>query len=114
MGTETTKDKIEFYELEKVRFIVKDACEIDIAYAYEDLVFSEHGLFIIQFLENTKELGCWFNKECLETNKVNMFNALAKSATLNGLELKYKGKFELSQKEGKDEIDIQFSPIVQS
>lgn len=31
---------VQFYELEKVRFIVKDACGIDIAYAYEDLVFS--------------------------------------------------------------------------
>jgi hypothetical protein len=37
-----------------------------------------------------------------------MFNSLAKSSTLNGLELKYKGKFEMSQKDGKDEIDIQF------
>jgi hypothetical protein len=109
MGTaETTKDKIEFYELEKVKFIVKDACGIDIAYAYEDLVFSEHGLFIIQFQSNTKELGCWFNKECIETSKVTMFNSLAKSATLNGMEMKYKGKFDMSQKEGKDEIDIQF------
>jgi hypothetical protein len=109
MGTaETTKNKIEFYKLEKVKFIVKDACGIDIAYAYEDLVFSEHGLFIIQFQLNTKELGCWFNKECTETSKVSMFNSLAKSSTLNGLELKYKGKFEMSQKDGKDEIDIQF------
>jgi len=109
MGTaETTKDKIEFYELEKVKFIVKDACGIDIAYAYEDLVFSEHGLFIIQFQPNSKELGCWFNKECIETSKVTMFNSLAKSCTLNGMELKYKGKFEMSQKDGKDEIDIQF------
>lgn len=102
---------VQFYELEKVRFIVKDACGIDIAYAYEDLVFSEHGLFIIQFQENEKELGCWFNKECLEPNKVQMFNSLAKSATLNGLELKYKGKFEMSQKPGKEEIDIQFRAV---
>jgi len=112
MGTaETKKGKIEFYELEKVKFIVKDACGIDIAYAYEDLVFSEHGLFIIQFQPDSKELGCWFNKECIETSKVTMFNSLAKSATLNGMELKYKGKFEMSQKDGKDEIDIAFKPV---
>lgn len=40
-----------------------------------------------------------------------MFNSLAKSATLNGLELKYKGKFEMSQKPGKEEIDIQFRAV---
>jgi hypothetical protein len=100
---------VQFYELEKIRFIVKDACGIDIAYAYEDLVFSEHGLFILQFEKDTdKQIGCWFNKECFEPNKVQMFNSLAKSATLNGLDLKYKGKFELSQKNDSEQIDIQF------
>jgi len=108
---ETTENKIEFYELEKVRFIIKDACGIDIGYAYEDLVFSEHGLFIIQFLENSKELGCWFNIECMEPNKVQMFNSLAKSATLNGMELRYKGKFEMSQKDSSEEIDIKFREL---
>lgn len=101
--------EIEFYELEKVRFITKDACGLDIAYAYEDLVFAEHGLFIIQFPnEGGKVLNCWFNKDCIELNRVNMFNSLAKSATLNGLEISYNGKFEMIQKDGLEEIDIKF------
>ena len=33
------EDKIVFYELEKVRFVVKDGTGLDIAYAYEDLYF---------------------------------------------------------------------------
>ncbi len=101
-----------FFELEKVRFIIKDACGLDIAYAYEDLVFSEHGLFIIQFAKGGGNvLDCWFNKDCIELNRINMFNSLAKTATLNGMEMSYKGKFEMAQKEGKEEIDIKFDKI---
>ncbi len=104
--------EVQFYELEKVRFITKDACGLDIAYAYEDLVFSEHGLFIIQFSKDGGNiLDCWFNKDCIELNRINMFNSLAKSATLNGMEMSYKGKFEMTQKEGKEEIDIKFDKI---
>ena len=106
------KDEIEFKELEKVRFIIKDACGLDIAYAYDDLVFAEHGLFILQFpKDGTKVLDCWFNKDCIELNRVTMFNSLAKSATLNKMEISYKGKFEMNQKAGNEEIDIQFEKI---
>jgi hypothetical protein len=49
----------ELYELEKVRFIIKDACGIDVGYAYDDLVFAEHGLFLIQFLDKAStQLAC--------------------------------------------------------
>jgi hypothetical protein len=41
-STLTTEKDIVFFELEKVRFIIKDGSGLDIAYAYEDLVFSEH------------------------------------------------------------------------
>ena len=108
----TTQNEVIFHELEKVRFIVKDGCGIDIAYAFEDLVFSEHELFIIQFVEKSaSELDCWFNKECIEENKVQMFNSLAKSATLNGMNMKYRGKFELSQKENAEQFDIHFEEV---
>jgi hypothetical protein len=107
--TQTNDTTIQLYELEKVRFIIKDACGLDIAYAYEDLVFSEHGIFILQFSkESSSQVTCWFNKDCLETNKAEMVKLLSKSATLNGLKIIPKGKFEMKQKEGSDEIDIQF------
>lgn len=107
-----TYENIDFYELEKVRFIIKDACGLDVAYAYEDLVFAEHGIFLLQFLDKTgDELACWFNKECLETSKVKILNSLTKTATLNGIKLDYKGKFEMLQKAGSEEIDINFLKV---
>jgi hypothetical protein len=99
----------ELYELEKVRFIVKDACGIDLAYAYDDLVFAEHGVFIIQFMnKESTRLACWFNYEIMETEEIKMFDSLAKTALLNNTTIEYKGRFCMKQKTGKEEIQIEF------
>jgi hypothetical protein len=99
----------ELYELEKIRFIIKDACGLDVAYAYDDLVFAEHGLFIIQFLnKQSTQLACWFNAEVYEKEEIKMFDSLAKTATLNNASITYKGRFCMKQKVGTDEIDIEF------
>lgn len=99
----------ELYELEKVRFIIKDACGLDVAYAYDDLVFAEHGLFIVQFTDKAgSQLGCWFNNEILETEEINIFDSLAKTASLNNAVVAYKGRFCMKQKVGSEEIDIEF------
>lgn len=103
---------LELYELEKVRFFIKDACGLDVAYAYDNLVFAEHGLFIVQFLEKSGiELACWFNLEINEENEIRMFDSLAKTVTLNGSYISYKGKFEMNQKANSEEIDIKFIPF---
>ncbi|HRZ98612.1 MAG TPA: hypothetical protein P5084_13735 [Paludibacter sp.] len=99
----------ELYELEKVRFIIKDACGLDVAYAYDDLVFAEHGLFLIQFLDNAAtKLACWFNNEMAELQEIKMFDSLAKTALLNNALITYKGRFMMNQKAGNKEIDIEF------
>lgn len=99
----------ELYELEKVRFIIKDACGLDVAYAYDDLVFAEHGLFIIQFADKAgSQLGCWFNNEILETEEINIFDSLAKTASLNNAAITYKGRFRMKQKVSSEEIEVEF------
>ena len=104
--------KVPFYDLELVRFLIKDGCGLDIAYAYEDLVFCEHGIFILQFIgESSQNLDCWFNKDCYENDRKTMFDSLMKSAVLNGFELNYKGKFVMLQKENSEEIDLQFEQV---
>jgi len=97
-----------FFNLEKVRFIIKDGSGLDIAYAYEDLVFSEHGIFIFQFdatSENT--FYCWFNKDCIENDRIAILSSLIKSAILNKVCIIYKGKFELIQKDD-EQISVNF------
>ncbi len=105
-----TDDSIVFYELEKVRFILKDATGLDIAYAYHDLVFSEHALFIIQFDgTSASHWDCWFNNDCPDSNRHTLFRSLTTSAMLNGITLHYKGKFTLSQADEKEEIVLHFT-----
>lgn len=99
----------ELYELEKVRFIIKDACGIDLAYAYDDLVFAEHGAFLIQFMnKESTQLACWFNNEIVETEEIKMFDSLTKTASLNKTTITYKGRFYMKQKVGSEEIEIEF------
>ena len=108
-STATEKD-IKFFELEKAKFIIKDATNLDVAYAYEDLVFSEHGIFILQFhkqLPNT--FLCWFNKDCVESERYAMFKSLTTTANLNQFKIVYKGKFEMSQPDSEQEIFIKFT-----
>jgi len=104
--------KVPFYDLELVRFLIKDGSGLDIAYAYEDLVFSEHGIFILQFIgESSQNFDCWFNKDCKENDRINILKSLMKSANLNGFEISYKGNFTMSQKEDSEEIDLHFEKI---
>ena len=102
----------ELYPLEKVRFIIKDACGIEIAYAYDNWVFAEHGLFIVQFLDTTGDnLACWFNSEMQEIQQVKLMDSLIKTASLNKITLSYKGRFKMQQKAGTEEIDIEFVDV---
>ncbi|MDP4269914.1 MAG: hypothetical protein Q8909_07285 [Bacteroidota bacterium] len=103
------EEKIVFYELEKVRFIMKDATGLDIGYAYEDLVFSEHGIFIIQFDgTDADKLLVFFNHECVEAKRQLFLSRLVESGKLNGMNMVYKGKFEMNQVEGEENIQLRF------
>jgi len=106
---QTVAKQVEFYELEKAKFIIKDACGLDIAYAYEDLVFSEHGIFILQFADTTSNnMYCWFNSDCFENERISLFKSLTVTGNLNKTKIEYKGLFEMIQKDGAEQIDIRF------
>ncbi|MBP1676189.1 MAG: hypothetical protein H6Q20_748 [Bacteroidetes bacterium] len=103
-------NEVQFFEIEKVRFIMKDGCQLDISYAYEDLVFSEHSLFIIQFVKGSaSDLNCWFNHECSEKYQTALFESLEITGKLNGMNLIRKGTFCLIDKPETEEIDIEFT-----
>jgi len=109
----TQKKEVQFYELDKVRFIIKEATDLDVAYAYDDLVFSEHGVFIIQFdSKSPNSLICWFNEECIDTERHTIFKSLTSHAYANGMKIVYKGKFEMAQKEGEEQISIKFKKVL--
>ncbi len=108
----TQKKEVQFYDLDKVRFIIKEATELDVAYAYEDLVFSEHAIFIIQFDKKPNSLICWFNEECIETERFSLYKALTSHCIINGMKIIYKGKFAMTQKEGEEQFSVKFKKVL--
>ncbi len=100
---------IKFRNLDMVRFLMQESTGLDVAYAYEDLVFSEHGLYIVRFDDNDdNQLFLYTNKEMLESKRKLFIKQLEDIAKLNKVKLSHKGTFEMSQKTGSEEIDIKF------
>lgn len=96
-----------FRDLEKVRAVVKEATDLDIAYAYDDLVFPEHAAFLIEFDEESdKKLYCYFHVDCLPDSKAKILDQLTLSFKKRGCVLVSKGLFSLNQK--GEEIEISF------
>jgi hypothetical protein len=96
-----------FRDLEMVRQVIKEATDLDIAYAYDDLVFPEHAAFLIEFdAETDKKLYCYFHVDCLPDSKIEILDQLTQSFKKRGCILTSKGSFSLDQK--GEEIEIRF------
>lgn len=94
-------------DLEKVRVMLKEATELDIAYAYDDLVFPDHTAFIIQFDDdNVNNYFCYFHEDCLPDSKTEILNNLTQTLKKHRSTLVSKGSFNLNQK--GEEVEIKF------
>jgi hypothetical protein len=94
-------------ELEKVRFIMKEATGLDVAYAYDDVVFAENAVYIICFDDNDSNLlHCYFNRDCYGEVANEFQNKLFKVALLNGSKMLIHGVFDLKQKDGTEEMEV--------
>ncbi len=98
---------IKFRPLEKVRTIIQDAIGLDIMYAYDDLVFVEHGVFLIQYDdENENNLICFPNKDFDLKNHGHQLDKLNKAFQANNFTVQFNGKFEMKQV--NEEIKLEF------
>lgn len=99
---------IKFRNLDKVRFLVQEATKLDIMYAADDLVFPEHGAFLIQFDDNNDDnFFCYFHQDCLPVDKVDIFQKLSNVCVLNKCNIQNKGIFTMEQR--GEQIDIRFN-----
>ena len=82
---------------------------LELTYNYDDLVFVQHNPFMIQFDDdNAKNLKLYFNIDCEEETAVKLEAQLKASALQREFTITPSGKFEMTQKEGTEEIDIKF------
>ena len=99
---------MKYRDLEKVRKIVKNATNLDISYAYDDLVFPEHAVFIIQYDDKKEDsFFCHFREECEPEEKKRIMADLIKSFRDEKCTIAEKGKFRLEQK--GEMIDVHFN-----
>lgn len=97
-----------YRDLEAVRQIVNNATGLEITYAYDDLVFPDNGVFIIQFDEsNTDNLFCYFQEECDSVNQKNIFASLSNETSKKKATIELKGVYTLEQQ--GENIQIKFS-----
>ncbi|MFB6317241.1 hypothetical protein [Saccharicrinis sp. FJH54] len=96
-----------YFDLEKVRGIVKKSTGLNIMYAYDDLVFPEHAAFIIQY-DKTDEnhLHCYFHKDCIPHEQDKILTDLTQSCFNMMTTIQNSGMFEMAQKGG--EVEIRF------
>lgn len=99
---------ITYRPLGKVRDLVQ-AIGLDISYAYDDLVFSDHSMFILQFEnQNDYRLKLFFNTECNKQEAEIVEKKLKAEAKIAKLEIINSGLFELNQIDEKEELEIRF------
>ncbi len=96
-----------FRDLEKARLIIKEGVGLDLTYAYDDLVFSEHGVIILQFDDNHEGgFFCHFHEDCVEEERVKMVAGLVEAGKNMGCDVRIKGRFSLEQKGEAFEVHL--------
>lgn len=94
--------------LGKIREIVQST-GLDISYAYDDLVFSDHSVFILQFHDDrVNELHLFFNVDCNPSEAEELEGKLKAAAKTGDFIIKREGFFQIFQKEGAEELQIEF------
>ena len=94
--------------LGKIREIVLST-GLDISYAYDDLVFSENSVFILQFDETFQDrIRLYFNSDCNSKEAQVLEKRLLIAGQIGEFTIVNSGLFSLEQKEGKEEIEIRF------
>ncbi len=100
---------MKFRNLELVRQIIKEASGLDISYAYDDLVFAEHGIFIIQYdYKDESRLFCYFQKDCTVSYRIDVEAKLKEAAQVRNCKMFIRGNFIIAPSEKSEEIQIEF------
>lgn len=78
-----------------------------ITYAYEDLVFIEHNPFLLQFGKTGDLLFFSANVETGEEEARQQFAAIQAQAGAQGMSLRHRGRYRLSEAEGEN-LSLEF------
>jgi hypothetical protein len=105
---------LKFRPLNKVSSVMQHV-GFEPGYAYDDLVFSDNAVFLIQFhSRDDARLILYFNEECDKKVAIQLKSGLKEAAQKEGFSIDLKGTFSLSQEQGVEDINIRFVETVES
>lgn len=89
-----------YRDLEAVRQILLDATGLEVAYAYDDLVFPEETVFIIKYDDkNVNNLFCYFHQDFELEARGNVMDVLMEKAGERKVTITYAGDYILKENE---------------
>jgi len=104
---------LKFRPLNKVSSIMQTV-GFEPGYAYDDLVFSDDAIFLIQFdSTDNQKLLLHFNEDCDQNIARNLEAGLISAAEKEKFSMTTAGHFSLFQKDGSEEITIKFVSLVE-
>jgi len=79
-------------------------------YAYDDLVFSNDAVFIVQFdSESENKMKLFINEDCEKDVSNSIRTGFINLAEKEGIEVIYNGTYHLNAKDEKEQIEIVFN-----
>ncbi|TVM18234.1 hypothetical protein DPQ33_05620 [Oceanidesulfovibrio indonesiensis] len=90
---------------------IMETIGLEATYAYDDLVFASHNVYLVQFPEDAGgSLRLFFNKDCEEDTARAIENAFVQEAARRDLKAVRAGLYELIASEEDEEIEVTLMP----
>lgn len=100
---------VQFRPLNKVHQFMNEI-GYEPGYAYDDLVFSNDAVFIVQFSDEKEQtLKLFINQDCIESESDRIKTQYKARAEAEKFNVQYSGSFSLVEQEKTKEIDIHFN-----
>lgn len=84
--------------------------DLEVTYAYEDLVFISHNAFLLRMGEQGERVYLYFNEESDSADRPKITAQLAEAALAHGLKIQDSGTYTVKPR-ADEQLDIHFNKI---
>ena len=88
---------------------VIEQMDLDVTYAYEDLVFIEHNAFLLRMGEQGSQVYLYFNEESRPEDRDDITQHLTELAWRRGLHILNSGTYIMKSRQEDEQVDIHFT-----
>lgn len=89
---------------------VIEQMDLEVTYAYDDLVFISHNAFLLRMGDKGQTVHLYFNEESEADKRDMMQDELTRLAVARGLEIVYSGTYKMQTRED-EQLDIHFYEV---